>query len=398
MLGGLKAAMEADLTLTADQSVAATTLVPSPLRKAVAERLSERTLGAGEETPVIAAGGRRYLAVRRPIEGPVAGGRSLGYVLTRPLGSDASPLARLERDLLRSAALGLALALVCGGIVALAVRRDRRTRERVVAEEVRVRSERERSRSALLAAVGRRVLDPSETVFTITDLVADGALGELSVPQREGILAIRRASRGLTRLARDLSTVAALERGDLRLSQVSVEVGGLMEQTAALLIPMASDRRQMVELSVEPGLVHPRLDEALFGRVLEGLALDLVAGAPDATKLILAARRTGGGIEMVVAGAAREKDTGEIPPDQEMAAVMARLLSEQHGGTFEVRTEDGIEYRIWLPAPVSAAAGESTSQDEGPEFREGTGTPSTEGESAPTGNDTSQVPDPARAA
>src|SRR5688572_15041384 len=117
MLGGLKAAMEADLTLTADQGVAATTLVPSPLRKAVAERLSERTLGAGEETPVIAAGGRRYLAVRRPIEGPVAGGRSLGYVLTRPLGSDASPLARLERDLLRSAALGLALALVCGGIV-----------------------------------------------------------------------------------------------------------------------------------------------------------------------------------------------------------------------------------------------------------------------------------------
>jgi K+-sensing histidine kinase KdpD len=240
------------------------------------------------------------------------------------------------------------------------------------------------------------VLDPSETVFTITDLVADGALGELSVPQREGILAIRRASRGLTRLARDLSTVAALERGDLRLSQVSVEVGGLMEQAAALLIPVASDRRQMVELSVESGLVHPRLDEALFGRVLEGLALDLVGGAPDATKLVLAARRTGGGIEMVVAGAAREKDTGEIPPDQEMAAVMARLLTEQHGGTFEVRTEDGIEYRIWLPAPVSAAAGESTSEDEGPELREGTGTPSTEGESARTGNDTSQ--DPARAA
>lgn len=421
MLGGLKTAMEADLTLTADQSIAATTLVPSPLRKAVAERLSERTLGpiggvkktarnagerragaggtdVAEETPVIAAGGRRHLAVRREIEGPVVGGGSLGYVLTRPLRSDASPLARLERDLLRSAGLGLALALVCGGIVALAVPRDRRARERLVAEEVRVRSERERSRSELLAAVGRRVLDPSETVFTITDLVADGALGELSGPQREGILAIRRASRGLTRLARDLSTVAALERGDLRLSQAPVEVGGLMEQAAALLIPVASDRRQMVELSVEPGLVHPRLDEAIFGRVLEGLALDLVGGAPDATKLVLAARRSGGGIEMVVAGAAREKDTGEVPPDQELAVVMGRLLTAQHGGTFEVLTEEGIEYRIWLPVPASAVASEPTPQGEALQLSEGKGAPLTGGEVAPAGNGTSQPPDPARAA
>jgi hypothetical protein len=154
----------------------------------------------------------------------------------------------------------------------------------------------------------------------------------------------------------------------------------------------------MVELSVEPGLIHPRLDEALFGRVLESLALDLVGGAPDATKLVLAARRTGGGIEMIVAGAAREKDTGEVPPDQELAAVMGRLLTAQHGGTFEVLAEDGIEYRIWLPVPVSAETSEPTSRSEGLEFAEGKGTPPTDAGGHSTGNGTSQAPDPARAA
>jgi signal transduction histidine kinase len=351
-LGRLRTAMESDVTLALERDIAATTLVPSPLRKSLAERLSERTLTVAkrpEEASAIPAGGRRYLALRRALDGPVAGGRSLGYVLTRPLGSDASPLAKMEQDLLRAAGIGLALALVCGAVLALGVVRERRARERTLKTEAEEWAEHGRRTNGLLSSIARRVLDPAETVFTITDLVADGALGDLSAPQREGVLAIRRASRGLALLAQDLSAVASLEAGDVQLSKASVEIGNMVEQAATAAIPVASERRQMVELSVEPGLVHPGVDEAQLSRVIEALTLHVMQSAPDATKVILSAGRSSGGIEVQIAGPAPEGREPTESEAQELAPWMARLVTGLHGGEFRITWEEGVSYRIWLP-------------------------------------------------
>jgi Double sensory domain of two-component sensor kinase len=387
----LKTALESDITLVVDRGIAATTLVPSPLRKSLSERLSERTLGGekGEgvnagEAPVIPAGGRRYLAVRRGLDDPLAGGSSLGYVLTRQLGSDASPLAVLKRDLLQSAGLGLALALVCGAIVALAVSRDGRRKERVHQEAVEALAESDRFRSGLMAEVAKRVLDPAETVYTITDLVADGALGELSGPQREGILAIRRASRGLTRMARDLSTVALVERGDVTLSPAPVEVGNVVEQAATMAIPVASERRQMVELSMEPGLIHPRLDEGLFSRAIEALTFHVVDESMDATKVILGARKTSGGIEVLIQGAERDGQRCNGSQHEDLAVVMARLVMRKHEGTFEVLDQDGFGYRLWIPLPMAPPPG--------------IGAPVQDAQQPAAGEATGSGPDPAQAA
>ena len=366
--GRLKTAMEADVTILVERDIAATTLVPSPLRKALAAQLSGGTLDVakGVTVPVITAGNRRYIAIRREIDGPVLGGGSLGYVLTRPLGSDASPLAKLEADLVRAAGVGIALALLCGGIVAFAVSRQHRGLKRAagVGQDGK---ERDRARSAILATVGPRVLDPAQTIHTITDLVADGALGEVSGPQREGMLAIRRASGMLTRLGHDLVAVAALERDDTTLARDSVDVGNLLDHTAALLLPIASDRRQMVELSVEPGLVHPQVDRALLSRVVEGLALYLVERAPVATKVVLGARRAAGGIEVLVAGARPERGEGvpagesvdagpggpgvQTAQDDEVVPTLARLFVTRYGGAFEILSGEALAFRLWLPIP-----------------------------------------------
>lgn len=358
LLGRLATAMESDVTVTVDRSIAATTLVPSPLRKSLTERLSERTLVVAkrpDDAPVIPAGGRRYLALRRALDEPVAGGGSVGYVLTRPLGSDASPLAKIERDLLVASGIGVAAALVCGAVLAFGVVRDRRAAERARKAEAEEWGERGRRTNALLSSLSRRVLDPAETVFTITDLVADGALGELSAPQREGILAIRRASRGLARMAQDLSAVASLESGDVPLAPASVDIGNVVEHAATMAIPVASERRQMVELSVEPGLVHPSIDEARFSRAIEALTLHAVQSAPDATKVVLSAERSSGGIEVRIASAAPEGGATAESEAEELAPWMARLVAGLHAGVFEIGWEDGVAYRIWLPVPAAAA-------------------------------------------
>jgi hypothetical protein len=136
-----------------------------------------------------------------------------------------------------------------------------------------------------------------------------------------------------------------------------VEIGNVVERAATALIPLASERRQMVEISVEPGLVHPSADERLLSRVIEALSLELVERGPSATKVALAARRCSGGIEIVLSGAERE-DGGEPleATDEVLPGVLAGLFAERHGGTFRVESGPEPVFRIWLPATAAGAA------------------------------------------
>ncbi|HSE64392.1 MAG TPA: hypothetical protein VLG15_12350, partial [Thermoanaerobaculia bacterium] len=107
--------------------------------------------------------------------------------------------------------------------------------------------------------------------------------------------------------------------------------------------------------SVEPGLVHPGIDEARFSRAIEALTLHVVQSAPDATKVILSAGRSPAGIEVRIAGSAPEGGATAESEAQELAPWMARLVTGLHGGTFEITWEDGVVYQIGLPLPAAAS-------------------------------------------
>ena len=138
----LKATIGCDVAFTVTDEIQATTLTPSPLRKILAQRVNERSLAgsrarkADDEGPrpaefdVITTGGERFVAIRRALQGPSIGGE-LAYLLIRPLVTESSPLAAIQRELLYAGGAGSSSRLGAGAYLAIDTRAGaagRRTR------------------------------------------------------------------------------------------------------------------------------------------------------------------------------------------------------------------------------------------------------------------------------
>ncbi len=370
----LKTAMGCDVAFVVSDEIHASTLTPSPLRKILAQRVSERSLAgaakgrelpigriSAEDVDVIATGGERFVALRGTLRGPSIGGE-LAYVLIRPLTLAASPLAAIRKELLYAGGIGLILALSSGTILAIWVRRRRRSAEQAHRAELTRLTQIDRMRSGFIATASEEVLDPATSIRTVIDLIEEGALGELSGPQLEGILSIRNASEELSRLGSDLANLTLLDRHELPLSFDEGDVGDLVESAAVGIVPMASERRQSLTVSVEPGLVHPRIDAEHLTKAISNIALNAVRLAPDGGTVEVGARRIDRGIGIYVADAQAPPINGDpetlLAGDMErggLAMAVATGIVEAHGGAIRVWNEPGAGNRFVVDLPFPSA-------------------------------------------
>ena len=370
----LKTAMGCEIAFVVSDEIHASTLTPSPLRKILAQRVSERSLAgaakgkgipigriAAEDVDVIGTGGQRFVALRGTLRGPSIGGE-LAYVLVRPLTLAASPLAAIRKELLYAAGTGLFLALVSGTVLAAAVHRRRRRSEKQHKEELDRLTQIDRMRSGFIATASEEVLDPATSIRTVIDLIEEGALGQLSGPQLEGILSIRNATEELARLGSDLANLTLLDRHELPLSFYEGDVGDLVESAAVGVVPMASERRQSLTVSVEPGLVHPRIDAEHLTKAISNIALNAVRLAPDGGRVEVGARRIDSGIGIYVADAQAPPVNGgpgsSLAGDMErggLGMAVATGIVEAHGGAIRVWNEPGVGNRFVVDLPFPHA-------------------------------------------
>ncbi len=369
----IKVATESDVAFTVGDGVIATTLPPSPLRKVVAQRVNEGSLtGSGRARPerreadgsgevdVVTAAGARFVALRRQLDGSSAVGGTPGFLLIRPLTSASSPLAAVRRELLYAGGLGLLLAILAGGVIAFAVWRLRRRMQDAHREELERLAIRDRMRSTFIASAAEEVLEPASTIGTVSDLIADGALGELGEPQREGLHAIRRAAGALARLGHDLSNLSLLDRRELPLALDRVDVGAIVEEAAVEAMPLASERRQVVTVSIEPNLHHPSVDPKHLSKAVLNLVLDAVRHSREGGTVEVAARRIEHGIRIYVSDAGPEASAGDeaIAPISEptrLGLAVAFGIVEAHGGTVRMWDEIGAGTAVSMDLPSPRA-------------------------------------------
>lgn len=378
----LKTAMSCEVVFVVSDEIHASTIAPSPLRKILAQRVSERSLAGaakGKEVPlgrvsadnvdVITTGGDRFVALRGMLRGPSIGGE-LAYVLVRPLTLASSPISAIRKELLYAAGIGLFLSLAAATLFAVWARRWRVRTEKAHRAELDRFIAIDRMRSGFIATASEEVLDPATSIRTVIDLIEQGALGELSGPQLEGILSIRNATEELTRLGSDLANLTLLDRRELALDFDKGDVGDLVETAAVEVIPMASERRQTLTVSVEPGLIHPRIDSQHLTKAISNIALNAVRLAPDGGKVEVGARRIDRGIGIYVAdaqappvnGGSEHSPAGDVQRGG-LAMAVATGIVEAHGGALRVWNEPGVGNRfvVDLPFPVGASAGAGAS-------------------------------------
>ena len=370
----LKTSIGCDLAFTVNDEIQATTLTPSPLRKILAQRVSERSLAAskarggkggtqpsGDEFDVIAIGGERYVAIHRLLQGPSVGGE-LAYVLVRPLTSAASPVAAIQRELLYAGGTGLLLAIAAGIYLAIDTRRKRRAAEQAHEEEIGRLIEIDRMRNGFIASASAEVLEPATTIQTVIELIDEGALGDLSTPQLEGLLSIRGSTEALTRVGYDLANLSLLDRHELPLSFESADVGNLVEHAAVVVVPIASERKQSVMIRVEPKLIHPKVDAGHLSRAIVNLALNAVRYSSDGGRIEMGAHRSDEGISVFISDAGAElpeEVQGSVPgPDSArngLGLAVAIGVVEAHGGSIRVWTDPGKGNIFTIDLPFPAA-------------------------------------------
>jgi signal transduction histidine kinase len=388
----IHAATGCDVAFLADRTIAATSIPPSPLRKFLAERVQDWSRVGASNSSVDklspdewVSRGERYLAAGSRLDGRSVGG-DVAYAVIVVAGSGAGPHASLRHDLLVAGGSGLALALAAGAFVSVAVFKRRRRMEAAHQREVERLLDVDRMRSGFLATAAREVLAPIGDIRTCVELIADGALGDLTPPQREGLLAIRRSADQVARSGCDLANMSLIDRGELPVVLDEGDVGRLLENVAIQVVPLAAERRQRLTITVESNLIHPRLDADCLAQAVMNLAVNAVRHTPEGGTIEMGARRTERSMQIHVS------DTGSGLSSEDRASIEERAAAgagssgyrattyrsaglglglsvafgivEAHGGAIRLNeaTEQGAVFVIELPLPPGHALGGRATQ------------------------------------
>lgn len=122
-----------------------------------------------------------------------------------------------------------------------------------VAAQLRERQERAEELSALkarlLAYVSHEIRSPLSGVTALAQLMRDGALGELTPQQKDGVDRIAMAGAEVDQLARDLTDTAAIQAGRARIAIGAVNVGEAMGSAVAAARFRTSEYQGEVEFA-----------------------------------------------------------------------------------------------------------------------------------------------------
>lgn len=415
----LKETTRSEVVFAVDGEIALSTLSESALRSTLQTKIREwrdvdsrrrAASGTGTMLEVLPVQGERFLALRGDVTGPEVGGH-LGYVLLRSLDQETVILKRIGVDLSVAGATAALLALLLGlGVAAGITRPIRRLVE--AANEMRVGNydfplnvrsrdemgrlaedfeimrdtqrheigrlgEIDRMKSNFIAVASHEIITPVTMIRAYADMIGEGALGEVTSTQREGLSAIRRGTDTLTRLARDLTNMSLIERHQLPAQFAPCDIGEVLEEVAVQVAPFVTQRDQQLSIGVETGLVHPRIDRDYLSQAILNIAMNAVRFTPDGGSIGLGARRVGQAVEVEVS------DTGIGIAEEDLERIFSKLVElkdvnlhssgraefnssglglglsiargivEAHGGMIQVESHvgEGSIFRIRLPFP-----------------------------------------------
>jgi signal transduction histidine kinase len=294
-----------------------------------------------------------WVVMARPLPGSRPAQRQ-SFVIQRSLGQELATLRRAQRALLAVALLAVLLTALLGAFTAeritrpiltlvrgaaamergdydtpietrgndevgyLAMRfRDMRSRER---EYVTTLEEVARLKSDFITLASHQLRTPIAVIKGYYDLFHEGALGEVTPPQRKALDAIHDSLEGLVQITEDATRIAQIEGERLMLDRADQPLGNVVGEAIALAREGAHDRQVTVESHVpeDSPLVH--MDRSRIVQALAHLVRNGIRFTPDGGRVDVRTRADHGGCELEVA------DTGIGMSAEQCARLMSRAF------------------------------------------------------------------------
>ena len=241
-------------------------------------------------------------------------------------------------------------------IVAAAVQNARlHAREQAALQRLRELDQRHRDFVAMVSHELRTplttMLGYSETILTHRDVLGFDGVVDL-------VGRVRQSASRLGVLVEQLLELSVLQRGDLRLTLLPVDVRSAVEQAVAVAAPP----ERKVDVDVPAALPEVVTDRDRIGQVLTHLVANAVKFSPPDSLVEVSARLAGEALELRVVDAGE----GIAPADRER--VFDRFVQLDTGNT---RRAGGFGLGLYVVREVCTALGGSVAIEDGPD---GTGT------------------------
>ena len=242
-------------------------------------------------------------------------------------------------------------------------------REREQVERLR---ELDRLKDAFVASVSHELRTPLTSIRGYLELVLDGEGGELTADQERFLQVVDRNAERLLRLVGDLLFVAQVDAGTIALELSGVDLVELAEESVTAARPAAATKGVDLILTAE-GLPTIAGDRARLAQLLDNLISNAVKFTPaggrvdlrvfaDDGKAVVEVHDTGIGIPASEQVRLFERffrassATEQAIQGTGLGLSIAKAISEAHGGTIAVASEEGegTTFRVELPLLASA--------------------------------------------
>ena len=238
--------------------------------------------------------------------------------------------------------------------------------------DVSERARLDRLKSEFVATASHELRSPLTSIKGFAELLAhsDG----LNEREREFAEMILLSADRMVELANDLLDVASVEAGQIQLRRRPLDIGGAVEEVAALMRPRFEASGQRLEVDVAPGLPRALADAARVRQIITNLLTNAHLYTGEGGRVLVAVEADDAFVSLVVSDTGRGMTAEEVqqvfvrfyrggdgggPSGTGLGLSIVRSLVDLHGGTIDVDSEPGrgTTFRVRLPSALEPEPG-----------------------------------------
>ena len=227
-----------------------------------------------------------------------------------------------------------------------------------------------RAKSEFLARMSHELRTPLNVVIGFSELMLDRVPGEINEEQRQCLDDILTSGQHLLGLINDVLDLSKVEAGKMELRLTNIALAEVVESLTSAMVPVLAQRKQSLDVDLEPGLPPVHADKGKLKEVFFNLVSNSAKFTPDGGELKIEAVRKGDWCQVSVSdngiGIRKEDQEQLFEPFYQannslagerkgtgLGLALVKQIVEMHGGRIWVESEYGKGSRFTFTLPLS---------------------------------------------